>query len=214
MVKKTDRRQIRTKQLLRQALLECIEEKGIDHVTVTDVAERANLNRGTFYLHYRDVPDMLDTLMNERFEQVFSLVRLLDPRELSQYAFAGEPYPKVLAIFEEVLRNADFFKVMLGPKGELSYAMQFRNLMSSHLFSKLEYIMPEGAPTLVPREYLVAYMTAANFGMVLHWIQNGFRETPYQMALIATQLVNHGPIVSSGIRTVPRIEAPNDAPGS
>ncbi len=208
MTKKIDRRQVRTKQLLRQALLECIEEKGFDHITVTDISEKANINRGTFYLHYRDVPDLLDTVMNEMFDRVLSLVRVLDPREMSEYAYSDEPYPKVVAIFEEVNRHRDFFKVVLGPKGELSYAMRFRNLMSSHLFNKMEYIMPEGSPGLVPREYIVAYMTSANFGMVMHWVQNGFRETPYQMALIATRIVNHGPIVSSGIRAAARVEPP------
>ncbi|WP_372638129.1 TetR/AcrR family transcriptional regulator [Cohnella sp.] len=208
---KIDRRQIRTKQLLRRALLESIEEKGIDHVTVTDIAERADVNRGTFYLHYRDVPDMMSKVMDEMFERVFSLVKLLDPRELSEYAQAAEPYPKVVNIFEEIRRNADFFKVMLGPRGDLSYAMKFRNLMASHLFGKLEYLLPEDSQSLIPREYLVAYMTSANFGMVLHWIQNGMRETPYQLGLIATRLVNDGPIVSSGIRTASRTMTPGNS---
>ncbi|MFC4601399.1 TetR/AcrR family transcriptional regulator [Cohnella hongkongensis] len=206
MAEKMDRRQIRTKQLLHQALLDCIEDKGIDHVTVKDIAERANVNRGTFYLHYRDVPDMMDKVKNDMFGRVFEYVKRLDPRELNEYAYTGEPYPKIVALFEEVTRHANFFKVMLGPSGDLSYVMRLRNLMDSHLFNKLDYVLPEGAPTLVPREYLVAYMSSANFGMFLRWVQNGMRETPYEMALIATRLVNHGPIVSSGIRPQPNVE--------
>jgi len=209
MTDKIDRRKLRTKQLLHQALLESISEKGIDHVTVTDIAGRADVNRGTFYLHYRDVPDMMNKIMGEVFERLASLIKRLDPLEMSQYAYTGEPYPKVVDIFEEVRRRAEFFKVMLGPNGDLSYAMRFRDLLASHLFAKLEYALPEGARSPVPRDYLVAIMSSANFGMFMHWIRSGMRETPYELGLIVTQLVNHGPIVSSGLRDKPRAEWPS-----
>ncbi|MGO4273296.1 TetR/AcrR family transcriptional regulator, partial [Paenibacillus sp. TAF58] len=62
---KMDRRQARTKQLLRQALMALIEEKGTDGLTVTDITTRAGVNRGTFYLHYRDAQDMLEQIKTE-----------------------------------------------------------------------------------------------------------------------------------------------------
>ncbi|TVX99908.1 TetR/AcrR family transcriptional regulator [Cohnella terricola] len=200
MPEKMDRRQARTKHLLHQALMELIEEKGIERITVTDIANRADVNRGTFYLHYRDVPDMLDKIMNEVFERLLGYTSRMDPRELSQYAYRDEPYPKLLDILEEIARNKDFFQTILGPNGDLSYAIRFRNMMASHIFNKFEYILPENGQMLVPRKYLVAYMASANFGMLMHWVESGMQESPYEMAMIATQLVNHGPIVSSGIR--------------
>ena len=60
MRKKEDRRIVKTRRALREALLDLIEEKGLDRVTVKELCERANLNRGTFYLHYRDVYDLLE----------------------------------------------------------------------------------------------------------------------------------------------------------
>jgi len=49
-----DRRIARTKAAIREALVALIEEKGFDALTVKDIATRANINRGTFYLHYKD----------------------------------------------------------------------------------------------------------------------------------------------------------------
>ena len=51
---------MKTRRALREALLDLIEEKGLDRVTVKALCERADLNRGTFYLHYRDVYDLLE----------------------------------------------------------------------------------------------------------------------------------------------------------
>ncbi len=49
--KPMDRRIARTKTAIREALVALIEEKGFDAILVSDIAERANINRGTFYLH-------------------------------------------------------------------------------------------------------------------------------------------------------------------
>lgn len=56
---KEDRRVVRTRQLLRDALVSLILERGYDEVTVQDVLDRANLGRSTFYAHYRNKDDLL-----------------------------------------------------------------------------------------------------------------------------------------------------------
>jgi AcrR family transcriptional regulator len=57
----TDRRVRRTRQLLRNALLALIREKGYDRITVQDILDRADVGRSTFYAHYRDKDDLLDS---------------------------------------------------------------------------------------------------------------------------------------------------------
>jgi AcrR family transcriptional regulator len=57
--KKMDRRIQRTRQLLQDALLALILEKGFEAVTVQDVIDRANVGRSTFYAHFQDKEDLL-----------------------------------------------------------------------------------------------------------------------------------------------------------
>lgn len=122
MTKKADRRQIRTNQLLRQTLFELMGEKNISAITVTDIANRANINRGTFYLHYRDVPDMLDKIKEEVLQKIENIVIHIDPRDSRDYAVKGEPYPASEQIFEELIRHAAFFRAIVGPNGYPSFA--------------------------------------------------------------------------------------------
>ncbi len=203
MSDKIDRRQARTKQLLHQALMSLIEEKGMDGVTVTDIANRADVNRGTFYLHYRDVPDMLEQIKEEVFGDIKNFILQMDPSEVSQYAYKDEPYPKLVAIFEGVARHADFLKVMLGPTGDLSYALKLRKFIASHIFNKLTYLQPQEDKMLIPRDYLITYMSSANFGVLMHWLESGMNQTPRQMGLIMTQIISHGPLIASGLREKP-----------
>ncbi|RKP51378.1 TetR/AcrR family transcriptional regulator [Cohnella endophytica] len=201
MTEKIDRRQIRTKQLLYQALMSLIEEKGFENVTVTDIANRAEVNRGTFYLHYRDVPDMLHQLKEEVFGFIQNAVRTLNPLEVREYAYKDEPYPKFIAIFEEVGRHAEFLKVMFGPKGDISFAIKVRESIASQIYNKWTPFQQQDIDTklLIPRDYLIAYMSSANIGILMHWLASGLNYTPYQMAMMMTRIVNHGPIVASGL---------------
>ena len=57
--KKTDRRVERTRQLLRDALVSLILEKGYQKITVQDIIDKANVGRSTFYSHYQDKEDLL-----------------------------------------------------------------------------------------------------------------------------------------------------------
>lgn len=62
---KEDRRIRRTKRLLRQALAELMNEKEFKDITVKEITDRADLNRGTFYFHYTDTYDLKEKIEDE-----------------------------------------------------------------------------------------------------------------------------------------------------
>ncbi|SFF20032.1 DNA-binding transcriptional regulator, AcrR family [Paenibacillus catalpae] len=201
MSEKIDRRKAKTKQQIYESFMSLIAEKGVENVTVTDITNHANLNRGTFYLHYRDVPDLLQQLKDYVFKSIEQYVMKLDFRKAMEYGNLQEPYPLGVQIFEEFARHADFLKVMFGPKGDLSYAIQFRKLMTRHIYEKIN--IPEAANLNIRRDYVVAYMTSAHFGMLMHWIECDMDQTPTQMAFIMMNIVNFGPLVSFGLKEKP-----------
>lgn len=199
MSDKPDRRQARTKQVLLQALLELIEEKGTDQITVTDISNRADLNRGTFYLHYRDVPDMLEQIKGEAFNRIQALIRALDPRELLEHLDQGKVYPKSVRLFEEFVAHRLFYQVVLGPNGDMSFLNRVMELFRNHFYTKFTYEV-EQSGRLVPIEYLMAYSISANLGVVQHWIRSGMQQSPEEISLILSSLMNHGPLVASGLK--------------
>src|SRR5512139_3713844 len=71
-LKKIDPRVIRTRQLLRDALVSLIAEKGFDAITVQDIADRATLNRATFYLHYQDKHDLLINSLHDAIDELMA----------------------------------------------------------------------------------------------------------------------------------------------
>lgn len=65
-----DRRVRKTKRQLRQALMDLMSEKPSKSISVRELAERADINRGTFYIHYKDVSDLLQRLEDEMAERL------------------------------------------------------------------------------------------------------------------------------------------------
>ncbi|MFR1801122.1 MAG: TetR/AcrR family transcriptional regulator [Faecalispora jeddahensis] len=54
---------IRSRRMIQHALVELLQEKELDKITVTDIVTRADINRGTFYAHYADISGVLDSIM-------------------------------------------------------------------------------------------------------------------------------------------------------
>src|SRR5262249_28548017 len=68
-VNANDPRVKRTRKLLQQTLLDLMQEKSVDAITVQDIAERSTLNRAPFYAHFEDKYDLLDSISRDGSEQ-------------------------------------------------------------------------------------------------------------------------------------------------
>ena len=69
--RKEDLRVIKSKQAIKEAFIELVEIKGFDKVSVCDIANRANINRNTFYLHYEDKEDLVRKILYESVGKVY-----------------------------------------------------------------------------------------------------------------------------------------------
>ena len=63
--KKTDRRTIKTRKAICEAFAELLTEKQLHKITVQEIADKADVNRVTFYKHYPDVYDLYNKIEEE-----------------------------------------------------------------------------------------------------------------------------------------------------
>jgi len=195
-----DRRIIRTRRLLRDAMTELMEEKGLEGITVSDLTEKADISRGTFYLHFKDKYDLLEQSESDFFNYIREVVNPekeiligLSPEDLK------EPFPFLIALFTYIQEHADFLKVNLGPKGNPSFQSDLKNLMKTKLLENiLTHVKKDDM--LVPEDYLTAYLASAHLGVVQHWLENGMEVSPRDLALILSRTTFFGPAYVAGIR--------------
>lgn len=75
--RKTDRRTLYTRMVIKDALLALLAEKDYVHITVTDICREADIHRSTFYLHYPNIPEVLDALFADALGSTRSLLTQL-----------------------------------------------------------------------------------------------------------------------------------------
>ena len=108
MAKAEYRSAIRSRKLINEALADLLQEKPLDKITVTDVVNRANINRGTFYAHYADIPDVIEHLVDRSF---YRFRDALTGQSNSLEEIPGIIVRRVQEVLEE---DMDFFrKIML-----------------------------------------------------------------------------------------------------
>ena len=192
-----DRRILRTKVAIRAALVALIQEKGFDALTVSDITTRANINRGTFYLHYKDKFDLLDQTEADIIRDVENIVLQANSLNFADFNSTDNPLPIVVTMFEYMKENAALMHAILGLEGDFAFLTRLRKTVEKNL--KLGFLAGLKAQNfLVPSEYLITYMLSAHFGVLQIWLQRGCVESPHEMAIVLSKLSMYGPIKMTG----------------
>lgn len=175
---KRDPRVRRTRQCFQQALLHLLREKPFNAITVQDLAERARLNRGTFYLHYRDKEQLLTQTMKDVLDELNALLRR---GNVSQERYR-EGAPEVFTRwFQHVAEHSELYVLMLGPDGMASFAAQVRRYLE-RLMTPLIQEGLIGDSSGIPPVLRSRFLASAFLGVIAWWLEQERRQSPEQMA--------------------------------
>lgn len=186
----TDRRIARTKRALRSALIELMEERGLDGVSVNDLCARADLNRGTFYNHFHDKEDLLTYLEDEVIAELESIqeeMKGLTVLDLMRYRARKKPLPFLVNLFDYLREQGDFLHAVTGKGGDIRFAPRLRDSVCANLIQTILHERYRNNPSPFV-QYYVAFYASAYLGVIQHWIETGMKENSEEMALIAMRL--------------------------
>lgn len=169
---KADLRVRRTRKTLVQAMMELTVERGYSNITIQDIADRAMVNRSTFYRHYLDKDDLLAQYLDE----AFSVVKV--PEQPSP---EGPPIP-LINLIEHVQTHSEFYRVMLGEKGDAIFAERFRKAAEERYRYILSIRGSQTGEDLPPLDLRLAYATFAGVCAISWWLDNGQPCPPEQLA--------------------------------
>lgn len=181
---KTDRRVRKTKALLLKGLTELMEQKDVNHISVRELTDLVDLNRGTFYLHYRDIFDMVNQVEDELFQEFEELFY-----ESSAEGTEGSSTKVVLTnIFTFLKENEKTVKAFMGPHGDLTFINRLKDLVKVHVRKTWDDRGMDPAKF----EYFFAYTASGCIGLMEIWLKNGFQESAGTMAAMADEMLVNG----------------------
>ena len=171
-LKKEDRRVRRTKKLLTQALTELLQKKQINEITVKELTDLADMNRGTFYLYYKDIFDMLEKIEEELFQ------------------------PILLDLFHFINENQEMCRVLLSPHGD----MNFLHRLYEAIRERCHEIWGDQVGSVSEKEfdYRYSFVVFGCAGMIRAWVNRNCQETDMQMAELADRMILRGTIDPAG----------------
>lgn len=179
-LEKLDPRVIRTRQMLRDALVSLIAEKGFDAITVQDIADRATLNRATFYLHYQDKHDLLVKSLRNAIDELMTDIGA-STDEQGQLIFES-PLRPIKTIFEHVAQHARFYQVMLSAEGVPAFSAGVRDYMAEVTLRWLSATQPQPQRSRVPLEIVASSLSWSLLGILIWWLEHDMPHSPEYMA--------------------------------
>jgi AcrR family transcriptional regulator len=168
MNEKTDRRSQRTRHLLGAALVELIREKDYGTITVSNIIERANVGRSTFYAHYRDK----DALFVGELDRV---IEILSQRIPGQEEI---PFFPSLGLFRHVGEEFELYKSLLWTPGI--------DLLIKHLQKSISQRVEQGLQNSgrkfeIPHPVLASFIAGSFLTLLKWWLENKMIYSAEQM---------------------------------
>lgn len=182
---KTDRRVRKTKKQLRQGLTKLLTEKSVQDITVRELSDLVDINRGTFYLHYKDVFDMVEQIENEMIENFHSVLDRHPAQSLN-----GKPLPMIVDIFRFVEDNSDMCGALLSKNGDISFVDRLKNLVKERCLN--DWMKLFNTNKSKNFEYYYSFIVSGCIGLLQNWLEAGFKESPEYMARLAEQMIMTG----------------------
>lgn len=181
--KHKNRQAIRSRSMLQEALVDLLKEKPYQKITITEITERADLARPTFYAHFETKDDLLLSYVDDIFDVFFNNLRTdIDPfrkqtsREFDLYVEFFRHWQQSAEIVQ-LIRTADI-DMMIMNRLRQYHVETYHNVIAPQF--------PELTPLLAG--YYIDYLTGATFGILRHWMDEKMQQSPEVVARMLTQL--------------------------
>jgi len=180
-----DRRARRSRKLLKESLLELMKRKTFADISVRDVTDAADMNRGTFYLHYSGTAELLESLEEDLLSELQALV----DAHMQETVAVGSVAPVFEPVLDFAVEHWD------------TCAVLFSSSEASGFFQAIQQLVHENGAPLVkawyhpadPRltEYLLNFLAWGFIGLLSEWFEKG-------MALPKAELLSAAQRMSDG----------------
>lgn len=166
----TENQRIRlSKKMLKEALIQLLQNKAIEKITIYELCDTAQINRTTFYKYYGNQYDLLDEIENDFFNELEEYLTTDQPEDLNC----------LRRILENLEREQAKCKVLINSVPDLEFSEKLFSLPSIQSFIK--YHTPQHY-TLSQAEYFRLFFCQGGYAIIRKWLNKESRESPEEIA--------------------------------
>ena len=161
-----------TKKVLQQALLNILQCKHIDKVTIKELCEEAKVNRGTFYLHYSTPNDLLMEIEQQFIDENMAF--------FSPYMKNVGDTSHLVGLFTGILQNKELCRIIMGKNGNPRFIDRLKELIRSNVIEEWSLEFPHYRREDL--EYVFDFAFAGSMRLILNWIEDDHGLPTQQLA--------------------------------
>ena len=186
MEKKQDRRVRKSKDSLKNSLIELMQSKSVNNITVKELVIKADLNRSTFYNYYCDIPDMLKKLEEELYtEFLYTIERHIYKCDKNIDISEGT-HEFIEDMCNVIKDNYDFCKCIFSKNGDLNFLFELEEIIENHLRDQLKEKFDRKVDHL---SYVYSFFKSGYIGILKTWMKGGCKESTKEIAYLTYNLL-------------------------
>lgn len=175
-----ERRRLQTRNLLIQTALQLVLEKGYDAFSIQDITDRADLGRGTFYIHFKNKEDVFWTAFRELIQELEQTAHKELDRRMPQVEYYG-----LLNIYRHAAKNCDLYRVMLGRLGSSILTSHAQDLLAEVFLRDIRSTPePPDIDFNLPQEIEAQMLTGMITRLLFWWLETPNDYSAEQIASI------------------------------
>ncbi|KAF5075507.1 TetR/AcrR family transcriptional regulator [Oscillibacter ruminantium] len=179
-----DRRSRRSQKLLKQGLLELMREKKFSAISVRDVTERADMNRGTFYLHYPDTTALLQSVEADMLAEA----QMLIDAHMAEFEMDGSLRPVFKPILDYIVEHRPEFEALFANNSTSNFTDSLQELIHRNGVSLVQAKFHGVSPTRM--DYLISFVGYGLIGLIKTWFDQDMVLPREELVQQADRLVN------------------------
>lgn len=177
--KKTDRRILHTRKLIYDAFIELLRKKPVSQISITELCDKATINRNTFYCHYNTPRDILLQLADILLVQIKEAIKGIHS--------SLETITITCRILKE---NQDICSVLLSENAELNF---FKEILQLSAERNRDVMVKKANPlSSLYQEMLTEFIISGSSAAIQTWVNRGMKESPEDIAEFILTLCDHG----------------------
>jgi len=188
--RRDDRRSRRTQRTLEEALVALMLEKRYDTITVQEIIDRANVGRSTFYAHYMDKEDLLQS-------EIVRLVAVLVGH--TEQGASGNRIIPSLELLRHLSESQALIRALVRGRAIDPVLKTMQAQFSRHVETRLAQRLPAGTTPKVPLPIIAQHVVGALLGLFQWWLDREMPESPAQIDAYYLQLVGPTLLAATGI---------------
>lgn len=168
--RKVDRRIMRSRQMLKDALISLISEKEFTVISITEIINRSDLNRSTFYAHFRDKEELLACIIDELIDGMIKSMQVSYPFNQTKIDEYCHPTHATIQLFTYVEDHAVYFKTMLNNQRAPQLSQRISDTLYKFYKKEIENNPDYEDQLIINKGFFACYLTSVVVGFVYHWL--------------------------------------------